>query len=320
MSRVAEQQLVDVVVVGADGSWQSQRAVEAAAREARLRGRPLAVLTLARARPMGSTLSAQVEAERQALSYAVAIAARARDVAERTCPDVVVETVVAASVADPEVERLADRAGLLVLGGHGSGGEVAFSIGSTSGDLARRFRVPILLPQAQVHVAGAGAAGSPVREKSRHGEPAPHEPEVLVGLNRGGDSVDMLLLAVAEAGLRGAALRVVRALPATSPASDLQGEVHRVWAALRPLLASSSVPCRVEVVHGDPVGSLRDRCRPGDLVVVGTRGGGTLAGLVDGSVARRVLDGLACDTLVVPHRAPVDAGSAPPVAAPAHQA
>ena len=307
MSRVAEQQQVDVVVVGADGSWQSQRAVEAAALEARLRGWPLAVLTLARVHATGSTLSAQVEAEREAVSYAVAIAARARDIAGRTCPDVPVETLVAVSLDDPEVEHLAVRAGLLVLGGHGSGGEVAFSLGSTSGELVRRFRVPILLPQAQAQAQAPARAqaqaSAPTRSLSRPGHEgaATRPPEVLVGLGRkGGDSTAMLILSVAEAELRGMDLRVVRAVPASSSAEQLCDEVHDVWADLRPLLASGSVPCRVEVARGDPVVSLMDRCLPGDLVVVGTRGGGTLAGLIDGSVARRVLDGLVCDTLVVP--------------------
>ena len=288
------QQQVDVVVVGADGSWQSQRAVEAAAREARLRGWPLAVLTLARLRPRASTLSAQAESEREALSYAVAVAARARDLAERTCPDVAVETVVAVSSDVAEVERLVERAGLLVLGGHGSAGEVAFSLGSTSGELARRFRVPVLLPRVQT------PSPVPAGDRPGHGGAVARPPEVLVALGRrGGDATGMLILAVAEAGLRGTDLRVVRAVPASSSADELCDEVHSVWAVLRPLLTSSSVPCRVEVVRGDPVGSLLDRCLPGDLVVVGTRGGGTLAGLIDGSVARRLLDGPACDTLVV---------------------
>ncbi|WP_188450326.1 universal stress protein [Knoellia flava] len=308
MSRVAEQQQLDVVVVGADGSWQSQRAVEAAAHEARLRGWPLVVLTLARIRATGSTLSAQTEAEHRALSYAVAIGARARELAERSGPGVTIETVVATSIDAPEVERLVDRAGLLVLGGHGSAGETAFSLGSTSGELARRFRVPILLPHGE-GVAGAGV-GPPTSVEGRHAEPGPREPEVLVGLGRGGGDSDALLLeAVAEAGLRGTPLRVVRAVPTSCSADDLCAEVHRVWDALRPLLASTTVPCRVEVVRGDPVVALRDRCRRGDLVVVGTRGGGTLAGLIDGSVARRLLDGLGCDTLVVPHRTSIRFGS-----------
>jgi nucleotide-binding universal stress UspA family protein len=48
------------------------------------------------------------------------------------------------------------------------------------------------------------------------------------------------------------------------------------------------------------VTALLARCAPDDLLVVGTRGGGTLAGLVQGSVARGVLDGLLCDVIVVP--------------------
>jgi hypothetical protein len=43
---------------------------------------------------------------------------------------------------------------------------------------------------------------------------------------------------------------------------------------------------------------------------VGTRGGGTLAGLVRGSVARDLLDTAACDVLILPARVrPHDVGT-----------
>jgi nucleotide-binding universal stress UspA family protein len=72
------------------------------------------------------------------------------------------------------------------------------------------------------------------------------------------------------------------------------------WDAVRSLAVCDAVPVQVEVVQDHPVTALLDRCGPDDVLVVGTRGGGTLAGLVYGSVARGVLDGLVCDVMVVP--------------------
>ena len=66
------------------------------------------------------------------------------------------------------------------------------------------------------------------------------------------------------------------------------------------------LPSRAELVElvpewGDePVVALLARCGPEDVLVVGTRGGGTLAGLIHASVARGVLDGLPCEVIVVP--------------------
>lgn len=50
---------------------------------------------------------------------------------------------------------------------------------------------------------------------------------------------------------------------------------------------------------GDPVSALLGAASPGDLLVVGTRGGGTLAGLVPGSVARSLLVAGRHDVMIV---------------------
>ena len=58
------------------------------------------------------------------------------------------------------------------------------------------------------------------------------------------------------------------------------------------------------------------RALPDDLMVVGTRGEGRLAGLIAGSVCRGVLDAMPCDVMVVPPAlVAAAAGATPTVAA-----
>jgi nucleotide-binding universal stress UspA family protein len=282
---MAAQQNVDLVVVGADGSWQSQRAVESAAREAARRRGTLLVLTVARGDGTAVGLAELRRLEESAVQAARAVSKRAVEAARATDSTVPVEAVVVASLDAPELAAILQRADLLVLGGHGRLGQAAFSLGSISGELARRLRAPVLLPRI---------------------DPPPETPtihrsaEVHVGLSGRGAEGDLVRLAAREAAQRGASLRVIRAVPRSQPGEGLQREVQEIWETVRGVAVSASVPCQVEVVQDDPVTALLARCAPDDLLVVGTRGGGTLAGLVQGSVARGVLDGLLCDVIVVP--------------------
>ena len=62
-------------------------------------------------------------------------------------------------------------------------------------------------------------------------------------------------------------------------------------AAARELLADAQVPCRLHLVAGDPATTIAKlagklKC---DLIVMGTRGTGTVRGLVFGSVATKVV-------------------------------
>ena len=285
VSGMAAQQNVDLVVVGADGSWQSQRAVEAATREASRRGGTLLVLTVARGDGTAVGLAELRRLEESAVAAARAVSKRAVEAARATDSAVPVEAVVLTSLDAPELGAVLGRADLLVLGGHGRLGQAAFSLGSTSGELARRLRAPVLLPRIDAPPRG------PSVDRSA---------EVHLGLSGREPEGDLVRLAAREAARRGASLRVIRAVPSSHPGEGLQHEVEEVWETVRGVAAAASVPCQVEVVQDDPVTALLARCAPDDLLVVGTRGGGTLAGLVQGSVARGVLDGLLCDVIVVP--------------------
>jgi nucleotide-binding universal stress UspA family protein len=274
------------VVVGADGSWQSLVAVEAGTAEAARRDCPLVVLSVARSDSVGGGLSALREAEAAATQAATATAKRATELAFAAAPGVPIEVIVAPDVEAPEVSRLAQRADLLVVGGFGSRGQAAFSLGTVSGELARRFETAVLVPRL-----------SPAPPQGPGGT---RNPEVIVGVGRSRADVAALHAAALEARLRRWPLTVVHVVPTTHVGQRLRHEQQDAWGIVRSVPECREVPCHVEVVQGQVVGFLVGRSAARDLLVVGTRGGGTLAGLVEGSVARGVLDQAPCDVLVVP--------------------
>ncbi|WP_377644677.1 universal stress protein [Oryzobacter terrae] len=274
----------DLVVVGADGSWQSQKAVRAAAREAATSGSPLLLLTVAAGELAAGGLAQLRRMEEDAMVLAHATSQRAVQLVGAH-PDLRVDSAVVGATDAPELDAVVDRTRLLVLGDHGRRGEAAFATGSTSAALARRFRSPVLLPRLYGGMTDPG----PDRSATVH-----------VGLGARRDESDLLRLAARQAANRGSDLVVLHAVPVTHDAAREREALEAAWRAVRLVPECEEVTCRLEVVRGDPVGALLDRCGPDDVLVVGTRGGGTLAGLVRGSVARGVLDGLPCDVIVVP--------------------
>lgn len=272
------------VVVGCDGSWYSHVAVARATREAAVRGAGLVVLVVAK-RPAGRRLSELREAESAAWAQATATAKRAATVARATDPSVRVEMLVVTSPEDQRLGELADRASLLVLGGHGAGGQSAFSLASMSGELVRRFPTPLLIPGAERQPE------PPATENTRA--------RVKVGFLPGVDRVDLLRLAAGEAALRETGLEVVVATR-TNGHAEVAKTQHAVWEVIHAVPECAAVPLHVVMVEAAPLTALLLGTRPEDLVVVGTRGGGTLAGLIRGSVARDLLDGAPCDVLVIP--------------------
>lgn len=278
---------IGTVVVGCDGSWQSEAAVEAATREAARRKSALALLVVLRERDLAADhLSSFARREREALAAAEAVAKRAKVRAARVDAGVPTE-VVTGTVDSPAVLHLARRASLLVLGGHGGSGQKAFSVGSVSGELVRGFDVPVYVPQVE-----------PVASRPKRDRPA----SVVVGVDGRGGEETLLTLAAEEAVARGTGLVIVRAVrPGTSAGGLALPDVwDDTWMAVRQAERTADVSSRVTVVVGEPVPVLLAECDTDDLLVVGTRGGGRLAGLIAGSVARGVLDGHVCDVIVVP--------------------
>lgn len=272
----------DLIVVGADGSSQSQKAVQVAGLEAMRDRSPVLVLTIATTEGVSGGLAQLRRMEEESMVVARAASQRALElVADRGLR---VDVAVLGSPDAAELEGIVERTRLLVLGDRGRGGQAAFAMGSTSAALARRFRSPVLVPSRP----GATKALGPVRSRQVH-----------VGLSGRRDESDLLRLAAQHAARRGARLNVLRAVPSFGPAAQVGPALEEAWRAVR-LVPECAVRCRVEVVQDDPVTALLRRCGPEDVLVVGTRSGGTLAGSTRGSVARGVLDELPCDVIVLP--------------------
>lgn len=272
------------VVVGTDGSWESHAAVRAATRLAALHGEPLVVLAVSRL--VDGRLLDHRSAQDAARGRGVATATRAVELAHETDATVPVEAVVLTDLEDPVLRTVGARASRLVVGGHGAGGQSAFSLGTVSEALTAQIPRPVLVT--------AATRGARSLRSSAGGTPAPR---VLVGYRPSVDPPHQLALAAEEAAVRGVVLRVLTSVPGRGDVAEVQ---HAVWDAIRADAACAEVACEVEVVREPPEELLRGEPRDCDLLVVGTRGGGTLAGLVRGSVARRVLDDPPCDVLVVP--------------------
>lgn len=275
------------VVVGCDSSWESQNAVVAATLEASRRGTEMVLLAVAEHRPYWPDSLAWVsraEAESEQHAQSAADRAMARVVA--TDPAVVVQTVFVKDLDSPELADVACQAGLLVLGRRGDGGQVAFSLGSTSAELARRFHCPMLV----VHDQGRPSESDQVG----------HGSAVVAGMDTIGGAA-VLSVAVTEAVIRDLPLVVVHALQRGKGVD--RAVIAEGWrkcrAALREARLPAGVPNRLVITEDDPVPALLHRVGPADLLVVGTRGQGRLAGLITGSLSREILDNMTCDVMVV---------------------
>lgn len=276
------------VVAGCDSSWESQNAVGAAAREAFSRGSELVLLAVAEARPYwpdNLAWVARVQAESTQKAQAAADRAATRAVA--IAPGLTTRTVVVQELDAPELDEVCRGAELLVLGRRGDDGQAAFSLGSTSAELGRRFRCPVLVVHDQ---------GPP----SRRRQPGLRSC-VVVGLDVRGDSDDALAVAVTEAAIRDVPLVVVHAVPRGKPADRVA--IGEGWRRCREVLRGAyvppGIPNRLVITQDDPVPALLHRVGHADLLVVGTHGRGRLAGLVAGSVSRQILDQMTCDVMVV---------------------
>jgi nucleotide-binding universal stress UspA family protein len=297
------------VVVGCDGSWHSETAVVAATHEAARRGVSLVLLAVADQRgSQPDRLSWVARHEAEAMQTALAVAKRGQWRAHHTDPSVPTDVVAVNGDDAPELTGIADGAGLLVLGGHGGRGQQAFSLGSTSAELARVFHCPFLLPHDRA---------------SRVKEPLDRHPAVVVGLDDLSRAVPILTVAAAEAAVRHAELVAVHAVHSSRGVDD--DALREAWRTARSAAGlsgpSAGVPSRMVLSQEHPVTALVTRVLPDDLLVVGTRGEGRLAGLIAGSVCRGVLDAMPCDVMVVPPVL-VEAGQfGAPAAAPAsHEA
>lgn len=139
---------------------------------------------------------------------------------------------------------------------------------------------------------------------------------IVVGVDGSEASVLALRWAIGEAQLRSATLAVIHAwtdsgtgagLHASAFSVDLDSAQAAAHTVLDDALETASVPPEIRIerhaVMGPGARVLLDAASEADLLVVGTRGRGGVAGLLLGSVSHDCIKQATCPVVVVPHAA-----------------
>ncbi|MGC4855621.1 universal stress protein [Micromonospora sp. DT4] len=180
-------------------------------------------------------------------------------------------------------ERSAD-AGMLVLGSRGHGGFGGLLAGSTAVAVAAHAHCPVVV----------------VRDGAAHG---PTDP-VTVGVDGSEPSLVALGFAAERATQRRVPLRVLHAwTPGPGGAAGTPDERAAVEEAVEPWRRTfPELDLTVDLVGGSPAATLIEASRSAQLVVVGSRGRGGLAGMLLGSVSQQVIQHAGCPVAVVRER------------------
>ena len=260
------------VIAGTDGSRESMRAVEWAAREATLRKATLRIVAIPvlpqRMIPSPATPEAVAGLIEHSMRRAVAAAAQRAATLE---PDLAIETQLLEGAPARVLVGVAAEASMLVLGSRGSGGFSAMILGSVSRYVATHAAVPVVV----------------AREETM----ATHR-EIVVGVRDPAQSDAALGFGFEEAALRQARLLAVHAWSWSGPGhtevpaeenSHLESAVT-TWREKFP-----EVEARWEVVHAHPGRILAGLSARADLVVLGRHAPGDADAPGVGSVTHAVL-------------------------------
>lgn len=265
---------VGPVVVGVDGTPHAMRAVRWAAAEAARLGAPLRLV--AAGGLVGEHLPGRVGRRRELES--VLARARAAATAVGAGAGTVGSAVRRGDPAAVLVEE-SQRARLLVVGDRGASRLEGVLAGSVAVAVLRRSACPVVVVRGPERDP-AETAGRPV----------------VVGLDATPASVAALDVALDAAAARGVGLVAVR----TSDDAAAPDREVAVRAAGR------GVPVRTVTGPGPAAGVLLAEAARAQLVVVGSRGRGELAGLVRGSVSTLLVHRAGCPVVVI---GPLAAGS-----------
>jgi nucleotide-binding universal stress UspA family protein len=277
------------ILVGVDGSPEAVEAVRWAAVDAKRRGAGLRLVTAVEwlDRPtIGGPVPGYSVADRL-FELAAKSIEEAAAAAKEVTPEVAVdrETVVGFPVAVLAAESR--RAGLLVVGAGGRGRIASLLAGSTAVGAATHAACPVVVVRGE-----------------DHGGTAP----VVVGVDaspRGEAAIAFAFEAAVERGVPLVAVHTWGFPPGDARTAPLWSEL--IEDAERDLAESLAgwtekhpdLDVRRIVSHSSPARRLRELSDEAQLVVVGSRGHGELAGLILGSVSNAMVHGAACPVAVV---------------------
>ena len=186
----------------------------------------------------------------------------------------------------------AKEATLLVVGSRGYGAFRGSLLGSVSQRSAQRTTTPIVIVHGAEEIGSAGA------ERPRR---------IVVGVDGSENSLIALRWAMAEAALWHAPLDVVGAwgsanygLGGGAKEEQLRTQTEAILEDALADAGREGAPISLAVEHGPAAGVLVGASRGADLLVVGSRGRGALAGFVLGSVSQQCAAHASCPVGVVP--------------------
>jgi nucleotide-binding universal stress UspA family protein len=284
MSPVAQRAARTQIVVGVDGSDESQRALDWAANEAALRGCRLRVVQVIQPWPITPSVLAPIPLiETDELAEAVrhfigSMVKRAR----ATAPSVKVDGLVLTGSPSGELLHAATGAVMLVVGSKGHGAVGGVLLGSVSTSVAVHATVPVVVTRL-----------GPTRPTGR----------IIVGVDGSPASAAAVDFSIREASQRGASVTAIHVSTGPFPLLATTSEpevIHRgdvdpeEAAAVAETLAGYEEECpdvsveRIFMV-GHPVPALIKASHGADLLVVGSRGHGAFTGRLLGSVSLGVL-------------------------------
>jgi nucleotide-binding universal stress UspA family protein len=278
------------IVVGTDGSDGSKTAVRWAAREAERRGAQLRIVHAFDWEWHAARYSVGSEYLDEARQHADAVTAAATDEARAVAPAIHIK--VDAVIGNPVPQLLDSAAGadLLVVGNRGRGCFASLWLGSVSQRVALHAPCPVVVVRgdSDAGVVAVGVDDSPAAEQA----------------------LDAAFTAAAE---RGCGVVVIHTyLPPTplwlaSDVSAVEVETPEQDAIERERLENQLVPWRekfpdvpVETVisHASAAAVLVGVSKRAQLVVVGSRGHGALAGVLLGSTGMQLVHHADCPVLI----------------------
>lgn len=294
----AQQDSHQPVVVGVDGSPHAALALDWAATEAARRGAPLVVLhafsadyPAVRSAGPGGPVPPQPSSAIHAAAEETAAAAVER--AHAAHPTLEVTGTVVPGDAGVAIVEASTGAALVVVGARGLGRIRGLLVGSVSSYVTPRAHSPVVV----VHEA-------PSRSLS--------ELRVIVGVDGSADSAAALRFAFEAAERQQIGVTVVHTwdldVDATAAALAWSVDWQQADEQERALVAETlagyasefpTVDVRRYVVRGHPVAELARQSENAALLVVGSRGRGSVKGMALGSVSQRVLHDAHCPVAVV---------------------
>jgi len=287
------------IVVGTDGSGSGAAAVRWAAREAHRSGAELRIVHAYDWNLPGARFGDHAELERATDELAQTTVATAVAQANEAAPDVTVHHDAVLGETVPTLLEAAKGADLLVVSNRGRGGFTSLLLGSVGQKVATHAPCPVAVVRGRRDLP-------------------PRSGPVVVGVDGSTSSLDALELGFRLAAERDADLVAVRAYSPPTPPSGkgiqpMAYDTTERDAAEHTALAEWLAPWRdkfpdvaVEalVAHGGAAGALAGVSKSAQIVVVGSRGHGSLTGTLLGSVGLQLLHHADCPVVIArPHTA-----------------